>query len=156
MKAGKFVSSDDEKKKAELENQDSLRRLTARYPYFPKAYAVTEGTPANARIMVRGEPASLGPEAPRGFLTILGGQKVPAAEKGSGRLELAEWVTDPKNPLTARVMVNRIWLWHFGRGLVATPDDFGTRGEAPTHPELLDYLASRFLESGGRSRRCIG
>ena len=149
MKAGKIkFPSDDEKKKAEAENQDSLRRLTARYPYFPKVYAVTEGTPVNARIMVRGEPASLGPEAPRGFLTILGGQKVPNEEKGSGRLQLAEWVTDPKNPLTARVMVNRIWLWHFGRGLVATPDDFGTRGEAPTHPELLDYLASRFLESG--------
>src|SRR5947207_14444058 len=109
MKAGRIkFSSDDEKKKAELENQDSLRRLTARYPYFPKVYAVTEGTPVNARIMVRGEPASLGPEAPRGFLTILGGQKVPAEEKGSGRLELAERVTDPKSPLTPRVMRNRI------------------------------------------------
>jgi hypothetical protein len=97
---------------------------------------------------VRGEPATLGPEAPRGFLTILGAHKVPAEEKGSGRLQLAEWVTDPKNPLTARVMVTRNWLWHFGRGLVATPDDFGARGEAPTHPELLDYLASRFLEGG--------
>ena len=69
-------------------------------------------------------------------------------ETGSGRLELADWVTDPKNPLTARVIVNRIWHWHFGQGIVATPDDFGARGEAPTHPELLDYLASRFIESG--------
>ncbi len=58
------------------------------------------------------------------------------------------WITDPKNPLTARVMVNRVWLWHFGRGLVNTPNDFGKRGETPTHPELLDYLPSRFMESG--------
>jgi hypothetical protein len=98
--------------------------------------------------MVRGEPAQPGPEVPRGFLTVLGGQKVPPDEKGSGRLELAEWTTDPKNPLTARVIVNRVWQWHFGQGIVATPDDFGARGEPPTHPELLDYLTSRFIESG--------
>lgn len=149
MKAGRIkFPSDEEKRKAEAENQDSLRRLSARYPYLQKAYAVTEGKPVNARIMVRGEPATPGPEAPRGFLTILGGQKVPDDEKGSGRLELANWVADAKNPLTARVMVNRIWHWHFGAGLVATPDDFGARGEPPTHPELLDYLASRFMEGG--------
>ncbi len=149
IKANKIkFPNDEEKRKTEAENQDSLRRLSARYPYFQKAYAVTEGKPVNARIMVRGEPTTLGPEAPRGFLTILGGQKLPDDEKGSGRLELAGWVTDARNPLTARVMVNRIWHWHFGVGLVATPDDFGARGEPPTHPELLDYLASRFMESG--------
>ena len=98
--------------------------------------------------MVRGEPGTLGPEVPRGFLTILGGQKLPPDEKGSGRLELAQWITDPKNPLTARVIVNRVWAWHFGQGIVATPDDFGARGEPPTHPELLDYLTSRFIEDG--------
>ena len=99
--------------------------------------------------MVRGEPATLGPEVPRGFLDDpRRRRRCPPDETGSGRLELAEWVTDPKNPLTARVMVNRIWQWHFGQGIVATPDDFGARGEAPTHPELLDYLASRFVESG--------
>jgi hypothetical protein len=154
MKAGKIkFPSDEEKKKAEAENQDNLRRLPARYPYFQKAYAVTEGKPVNARIMVRGEPATLGPEVPRGFPTILGGQKLPPEATGSGRLELAEWVTDPKNPLTARVMVNRIWAWHFGQGIVATPDDFGTRGAAPSHPELLDYLASRFMEGGWRVKK---
>jgi hypothetical protein len=149
MKANRIkFASDEEKRKAEAENQDSLRRLIARYPYFAKAYAVSEGKPVNARIMVRGEPATLGPEVPRGFLTILGGAKVSSEETGSGRLELADWVTDAKNPLTARVIVNRIWHWHFGQGIVATPDDFGVRGEAPSHPELLDYLATRFIESG--------
>src|SRR5439155_2154426 len=85
---------------------------------------------------------------PRGFLQILGGQQVPADYRGSGRDLLASWVADQKNPLTARVMVNRIWQYHFGKGLVQTPNDFGSRGKAPTHPELLDYLASRFVEGG--------
>jgi hypothetical protein len=154
MKAGKIKFPDEaEKKKAEAENRDNLRRLAASYPYFQKAYAVTEGKPANARVMVRGEPATLGPEVPRGFLTILGGQKVPSEAAGGGRLSLAEWITDPANPLTARVMVNRIWGWHFGQGIVATPDDFGTRGEAPSDPELLDYLASRFVEGGWQMKK---
>src|SRR5256885_6305694 len=86
--------------------------------------------------------------APRGFLQVLGGATLPKEENGSGRLELAEWLTDPKNPLLARVMVNRIWQHHFGRGIVQTPNDFGTRGKPPTHPELLDYLASYFMQNG--------
>ena len=149
MKSGKIkFPNDDEKRKAEQENQAKLRRLSSQYPYLQKAYAVTEGTPANARVLIKGEPRTLGAEVPRGFLTILGGQKLPPDEKGSGRLELAEWIAGPRNPLTARVLVNRVWQWHFGRGIVATPDDFGARGEPPSHPELLDYLASRFIESG--------
>ena len=148
-KAGRIkFATPEEKRKAEQENQDRQRRLSAQYPYVQKAYAVTEGKPVNARIMVRGEPQTLGPEVPRGFLTVLGGQKVPPEETGSGRLELADWIADAKNPVTARVIVNRVWAWHFGQGIVATPDDFGARGEAPSHPELLDYLASRFLEDG--------
>ena len=141
-------ASEEEKKKAQKENKERLRELSDRYPYFEKAYAVTEGTPVNAHVFIKGEPKTKGPEAPRGFLTILGGQKVPTDETGSGRLELAQWITDRRNPLTARVIVNRVWQWHFGQGLVATPDDFGTRGEPPSHPELLDYLASRFMASG--------
>jgi len=113
-----------------------------------KAYAVVEGLSANARIHRKGDPRDLGEEVPRGFLTILGGQKLPADHKGSGRDYLANWIADANNPLTARVMVNRIWQYHFGKGLVPTPNDFGSRGETPTHPELLDYLATQFIKSG--------
>ena len=111
-------------------------------------YAVVEGTPRNSRVQLRGEPDKLGAEVPRGFLQILGGDKLPASARGSGRRELAEWLTRPENPLTARVMANRIWQYHFGRGLVATPNDFGIRGQRPTHPELLDHLATQFRQRG--------
>jgi Protein of unknown function (DUF1553)/Protein of unknown function (DUF1549)/Planctomycete cytochrome C len=122
--------------------------LVKKLPPFPKAYAASEGTPANARVHLKGDHKKLGAEVPRGFLQVLGGQKLSPGASGSGRLELAGWVTDPANPLTARVMVNRVWLHHFGRGIVRTPDDFGTRGAQPTHPELLDWLAKRFVEDG--------
>lgn len=122
--------------------------LEANPPPIPDAYAVVDAKPVNARIQKRGEPHNLGEEVPRGFLQILGGQQVPGDGSGSGRLELAHWLTDPANPLTARVMVNRIWQHHFGKGLVATPNDFGTHGRRPAHPDLLDYLARRFIESG--------
>lgn len=108
------------------------------------AYAVIESKPHNARIHLRGDPKKLGEEVPRRMPTVFGGQPVSGSE--SGRLELAAWLADPKHPLTARVMVNRIWQGHFGAGLVKTPNNFGTRGEPPTHPELLDYLARRFVE----------
>jgi cytochrome c553 len=122
--------------------------LHARYVNVPRAYAVIEGTPSDARIHRKGDPKSLGDEVPRGFLTILGGQQVPKDHRGSGREFLARWIADAANPLTARVMVNRIWAYHFGKGIVQTPNDFGARGRAPTHPELLDWLASRFIEGG--------
>ncbi|MBI3868757.1 MAG: DUF1553 domain-containing protein [Verrucomicrobia bacterium] len=112
------------------------------------AYGVVEGTPHNARIQLRGDPEQLGAEAPRGFPRILGGDVLPSKATGSGRLELAEWITRSGNPLTARVMANRVWQYHFGRGLVTTPNDFGIRGKPPTHPELLDFLATRLVESG--------
>ncbi len=114
----------------------------------PGAYAVADGTAKNARVHRGGDPSKLGDEVPRRFLEVLGGQALPPGAKGSGRLELAGWLTDPKNPLTVRVMVNRLWEHHFGKGLVATPNDFGARGASPTHPELLDHLATRFIASG--------
>ncbi len=111
------------------------------------AYAVAEGNCANVRVQKRGEPKELGDEVPRKNLDLLGGESVPP-EAGSGRAQLADWLASPKNPLTARVMANRIWLGHFGRGIVATPNDFGTRGAPPTDPALLDHLASKFIECG--------
>src|SRR5262249_30371659 len=114
------------------------------------AYAVAEGTKkvGNVRIHVQGNPERAGDESRRHFPRVLGGMALPSGIKGSGRIELAHWLSDPSNPLTARVMVNRIWQHHFGRGIVATPNDFGVRGKPPTHPELLDFLAARFVADG--------
>src|SRR5262249_16998711 len=117
-------------------------------PRKPVLHALREGTKiANLRGNIRGNPDNLGDEAPRRFLSILAGDNTPSFTQGSGRLELAQAIANKDNPLTARVMVNRIWMHHFGRGLVATPSNFGALGERPTHPELLDYLASRFVAS---------
>src|SRR5207237_4258866 len=96
----------------------------------------------------RGNHPNPGDEVPRGFLHVLAGAKPQPYASGSGRLELAEALFGPDNPLTARVMVNRIWQHHFGEGLVRTVDNFGKTGDRPSHPELLDYLAWRFRESG--------
>ncbi|MBL8848257.1 MAG: PSD1 domain-containing protein [Planctomycetaceae bacterium] len=111
-------------------------------------YGIAEGTPHNVRMQLRGEPDQLGIEVPRGFVRVLGGGPLPPETQGSGRLELARWLTGPDNPLAARVIVNRIWQHHFGQGLVRTPNDFGVRGLPPTHPELLDHLARRFIKGG--------
>lgn len=111
-------------------------------------HAVKEGQPGNMKVHVRGNPNMLGDEAPRRMMAILAHDADPPFTHGSGRLDLADAIATKDNPLTARVMVNRIWQHHFGKGLVRTPSNFGALGERPTHPELLDYLASRFMESG--------
>jgi hypothetical protein len=117
---------------------------------FETAYGVVEGkTIGDAKLQFKGNPEKPGAVVPRRFITVLGGQTLPEKHAGSGRLELAGWIGDPANPLTARVMVNRIWQGHFGRGIVPTASDFGKQGKAPTHPELLDYLTRRFIEGGG-------
>ena len=128
--------------------RERQKELEDNPPDVPRAYGVADGKTADAKIQKKGQPSSLGDVVPRGYLQVLGGYALAKEEKGSGRLELAQWLTDAKNPLTPRVMVNRIWQRHFGRGIVQTPNDFGARGKAPTHPELLDYLAARFVESG--------
>ncbi len=117
-------------------------------PKVEHAYAVSEGSAADSRIQRKGDNKNLGDVAPRGFLQILGGARLPENHQGSGRRELADWIADAKNPLTARVIVNRVWQHHFGKGLVQTPNDFGVRGLAPTHPELLDYIAAQFIADG--------
>lgn len=133
------------KKLAELvQNKNAL---LAKAPKQETAYAVTEGNVGNAKLHLRGDPDKLGPEVPRRWLQVLGGEQVPA-DGGSGRVQLAKWLSDPANPLTARVMANRIWQHHFGKGLVPSSSDFGSRGIKPTHPELVDYLAHEFIASG--------
>jgi hypothetical protein len=100
------------------------------------------------RIFGRGNPANPGPVVPRQFLELLSGPERKPFANGSGRREMADAIASADNPLTARVFVNRVWGWHFGRGLVETPSDFGTRAPAPSHPELLDWLAQRFVADG--------
>lgn len=116
-------------------------------PVIPVAYAVMESESTDVPLQERGDPELPGEVIPRRWLNIFGGAIVEP-NVGSGRRQLADWVVD--NPLFARVMVNRVWHWHFGRGLVATPNDFGSRGQPPSHPELLDRLAARFRDDGYR------
>ncbi|MCC2671083.1 MAG: Planctomycete cytochrome, partial [Armatimonadetes bacterium] len=127
---------------------EALEKATP--PEAPMVLAVEEAKEiGNVKVHIRGNHLALGEDAPRTFLRIVAGEKqTPVPANRSGRLELAEWLTDPKHPLTSRVMVNRIWEHHFGEGIVRSPDNFGKLGERPTHPELLDYLASRFVEKG--------
>ena len=120
----------------------------AENPTVEFVFAVTEGKPADARMHRRGNPKRKGTSTPRRFLQVIDGADVPEINRGSGRLELARWLTRPDHPLTPRVIVNRIWQQHFGRGLVATPDDFGSQGMTPSHPELLDWLAATFVADG--------
>ncbi len=115
----------------------------------PRAMSMADAPqPTKPRVFIRGNPARQGDEVPRRFLTVLsGGAPQPFPEKTSGRLELARAIASKDNPLTARSIVNRVWMHHFGKGIVRTPGDFGVKGEPPTHPELLDFLAAAFTAS---------
>ena len=131
--------------------KEKIAELDATHPGSPPRAMVLRDVaePKDAPIFVRGNPKRPGKVAPRRAPRVFAasGERKPFAD-GSGRLELARAIADPANPLTARVLVNRVWLHHFGAGLVGTPSDFGTRSDAPTHPGLLDDLASRFVEGG--------
>lgn len=122
--------------------------ISARKPVSDFALALAEATPLNARIQRKGEPKDPGEEVPRKMLDLFGGGEIPTGV-GSGRRELADWLTrGPVKFLTARVMVNRLWHWHFGEGIVGTPNDFGIRGQPPSDLPLLDFLAGKFIEGG--------
>ncbi|MFM7250359.1 MAG: PSD1 and planctomycete cytochrome C domain-containing protein [Planctomycetaceae bacterium] len=129
--------------------REELKGLEAALPAPATAMGVREGMPEEARVALRGSHLAPGRRVPRGVPAVLEIDRplaVPAA--GSGRRELADWLVDPRHPLTARVFVNRVWRWHFGRGIVPTPDNFGFQGEAPTNQPLLDWLACEFVASG--------
>ncbi len=117
-------------------------------PSLPMAHVVQDSGNKDLHVYIRGDPARPGEAAPRRFLRILTGDNRIPYTNGSGRLALANDIASPKNPLTARVIVNRVWQHHFGRGLVDTPSNFGTQGSPPTHPELLDTLSVRFMNAG--------
>ena len=113
-------------------------------------------TPSDTEIRFRGEAEQSGPKIPRGFLSLIEGPSTPVIPNGtSGRLQLAQWLTDPRNSLTSRVIVNRVWHHLFGAGIVRTTDNFGIMGEPPSHPELLDHLAGRLIESGWSLKKLI-
>jgi hypothetical protein len=150
LSAGNRKFRDDLRK---LQKEVDQWRATA--PGSPPRAMVLEDTPAPRapHVFLRGNPNNRGPEVPRQYLEVLAGEKRKPFEKGSGRLELARAIASKDNPLTARVMVNFVWMHHFGAGLVRTPGDFGTRGEPPTHPELLDWLARSFMDDGWSVKR---
>jgi hypothetical protein len=127
-----------ELKRADLESQ---------VPESSFATVATDYQAHNIKIHLRGNHQNLGEEVPRGFLKLIATDN-NVTSNGSGRSEVAEWIASTRHPLLARVMVNRIWKHHFGRGIVRSTDNFGATGDPPTHPELLDYLASRFIENG--------
>jgi len=140
---------------AEIQSQlrtldQEVKDMAAATPEFPKAMGVAEsGAGADLAIHLRGSHWSLGDKVPRGFLRALGNTSVVAPSgKESGRLQLAQWLADPQHPLTSRVMVNRIWRWRFGRGIVPSVDNFGRLGEKPSNQALLDWLAVQFVDKG--------
>ena len=140
------VSVDKQNEDGKRTPLESLRLRQAYRGAPPRAEAIEDvPEPKPGHVFLRGKPENKGDEVHPQFLLILAGEHRPRFTQGSGRLELAQAIADKNNPLTARVLVNRVWQRHFGHGLVRTPSDFGTRGDAPTHPELLDYLAQEFM-----------
>ena len=153
---GPLAISDKEKKHftaeqwAKIEQfhkeQEELKKLAPQEPEL--ACAIEEGAPVKQKVLVRGDYNNPGEDAPPAFPAILARYDSKSQFSGSGRLQLADWLTGAENPLPKRVLVNRIWQWHFGEGLVRTPDNFGKMGDRPSHPELLDFLGREFIRQG--------
>ena len=138
----------DEQKQTEEWNQKLAALKKSAPPMYESAHTLRDSGSADMNVALRGDLRKPGVVAPRRFLQLLSSADTASFTKGSGRLELADAVASSDNPLTARVIVNRIWQHHFGKALVRSPSNFGTLGQKPTHPELLDWLASEFIESG--------
>jgi mono/diheme cytochrome c family protein len=143
------LTYDAAEKKTDVAIKNKIERLNGSELSPPRAMVMVDNaTPFNPHVLLRGNPGRPGEAVPRRFLTVLSKGEPQPFPTGSGRLDLAKAIASKENPLTARVIVNRVWAYHFGRGLVRTPGDFGAKGEPPTHPELLDYLATRFMAEG--------
>jgi transposase-like protein len=143
----KIGSAEAREKIAALQKEHDRVKASAD-PEPDMACAVQEGEKVQQKVLLRGDYNNPGEDAPRSVPRILARSTDPSLESGSGRLQFADWITRPDNPLAGRVIVNRIWMWHFGEGIIRTPDNFGKTGDRPSHPELLDYLARTFIEKG--------
>jgi mono/diheme cytochrome c family protein len=151
-------SSNAKKLKTQLSGlEKQLKELLKDRSERPEAMSVADDTaPEDAKIHIRGSTRNLGAAVPRGFIQAAMRPNAPAVPAdASGRLQLAQWITSRDNPLGSRVMVNRVWHWIFGSGIVRTTDNFGSTGEAPSHPELLDHLAIQFMEDGWSLKRLV-
>jgi len=156
QKAVPVKRTDDVEKAALDKLEKEISELKKKAPAGPAALAVKdEEQTADYNICIRGDVHRLGNPVPRGFLSLAGVEGPKIASKQSGRVELADWLVDPRNVLTPRVMVNRIWHHLFGAGIVRTTDNFGLTGEAPSHPELLDFLSREFVEKGWSVKQAI-
>jgi len=144
--AAKAKPMDNDLATVAKESAAEVEKMKKAMPKPPLAAHVISGAGKTMKVYIRGNPAAKGEDAPKGFIQVLS----PPRKQGSEytRLDLANAIASPENPLTARVIVNRVWAWHFGRGLVNTPSNFGKLGDAPSHPELLDWLAIEFVKHG--------
>ncbi|MCU0721308.1 MAG: DUF1549 and DUF1553 domain-containing protein, partial [Pirellula sp.] len=152
LKKEREAAKDNEREELDkkLDEAERAAREHAALPLpYETIYGVAEAeTIEDVALQRKGDPTKPGDIVPRRFLKVLDGEPFEGSEQTSGRLQLANWIVDRDNPLTARVMVNRIWQYHFGKAIVATASDFGRHGQPPTHPELLDWLARCFMDSG--------